>query len=54
MPKKPTIEELLEASAKARREAFGPAPQMPNPMRARLQEEIARKNRQFPLEQVPK
>jgi len=48
MSKKPTIEELLEASAKARREAFGSSPQMPNPMRARLQEEVARQNRSVP------
>ena len=40
-PKKP-IEELLEASAKARRAQFGSDPQMPNPMRARLHDEIAR------------
>jgi hypothetical protein len=40
-PKKP-IEELLEASAKARRTEFGADPKMPNPMRARLHEEIAR------------
>lgn len=40
-PKKP-IEELLEASAKARRVEFGPDPAMPNPMRARLHDEIAR------------
>jgi hypothetical protein len=40
-PKKP-IEEMLEASAKARRAAFDVDPKMPNPMRARLHEEIAR------------
>src|SRR6476620_7834934 len=40
-PKKP-IEEMLEASAKARREAFGKEPAMPNPMRARLHDEISR------------
>jgi hypothetical protein len=40
-PKKP-IEDLLEASARARRAAFGPAQPMPNPMRARLHDEIAR------------
>jgi hypothetical protein len=40
-PKKP-IEELLEASAQARRTKFGGDPKMPNPMRARLQDEIAR------------
>lgn len=38
--KKP-IEELLEASAQARRAEFGADPKMPNPMRARLQEEVA-------------
>ena len=41
-PKRP-IEEMLEASAKARRDAFGVDPQMPNPMRARLHDEIARR-----------
>src|SRR5262245_284664 len=40
-PKKP-IEQMLEALAKARRAEFGDNPQMPNPMRARLHEEIAR------------
>jgi hypothetical protein len=40
-PKKP-IEDLLKASARARRAEFGPAAQMPNPMRARLHDEIAR------------
>jgi hypothetical protein len=40
-PRKP-IEELLEASAKARRAEFGVDPKMPNPMRARLHDEIAR------------
>src|SRR5215469_18386971 len=39
-PKKP-IEQLLEALAKARRAQFGDDPKMPNPMRARLHEEIA-------------
>src|SRR4051812_27001055 len=39
------IEELLEASARKRRAEFGAEPQMPNPMRARLHEEIARLNR---------
>ncbi len=39
--KKP-IEEMLEASAKARRAEFGADPKMPNPMRAHLHEEIAR------------
>jgi hypothetical protein len=38
-PKKP-IEEMLEASARARRAAFGSDPKMPNPMRARLHDEI--------------
>jgi hypothetical protein len=40
-PKKP-IEQMLEALAKARRAKFGDDPKMPNPMRARLHEEIAR------------
>jgi hypothetical protein len=40
-PKKP-IEQMLEALAKARRTQFGGDPKMPNPMRARLHEEIAR------------
>src|SRR5215472_12063556 len=40
-PKKP-IEQILEALAKARRAQFGGDPKMPNPMRARLHEEIAR------------
>ena len=44
-PKKP-VEEMLEASAKARREALGPDPQMPNPMRARLHDEIEKIARQ--------
>jgi hypothetical protein len=39
-PKKP-IEQMLEALAKARRAQFGNDPKMPNPMRARLHEEIA-------------
>src|SRR5205085_10216447 len=43
-PKNP-IEELLEASARARRAEFGADPKMPNPMRAQLHEEIARRNR---------
>jgi hypothetical protein len=43
-PKKP-IEEILEASARARRAEFGVEPRMPNPMRAQLQAEIARRNR---------
>jgi hypothetical protein len=40
-PKKP-IEQMLEALAKGRRAQFGEDPKMPNPMRARLHEEIAR------------
>ncbi|MGE5212233.1 MAG: hypothetical protein ACM3NN_00935, partial [Nitrospirota bacterium] len=40
-PKKP-IEQMLEAMAKARRAEFGDDPKMPNPMRVRLHEEIAR------------
>jgi hypothetical protein len=40
-PKKP-IEQMLEALAKARRAEFGDDPKMPNPMRVRLHEEIAR------------
>jgi hypothetical protein len=40
-PKKP-IEQMLEALAKARRAEFGDDAKMPNPMRARLHEEIAR------------
>jgi hypothetical protein len=40
-PNKP-IEELLEASAKARRAAFGADPKMPNPMRTQLHHEISR------------
>jgi len=44
-PKKP-IEELLEASAQARRAEFGAAPEMPNPMRARLHDEVAHLNRE--------
>src|SRR5437762_10982129 len=40
-PKK-SIEELLEASAKARRAAFGADPKMPNPMRTQLHHEISR------------
>jgi hypothetical protein len=40
-PKKP-IDELLEASAKARRAAFGADPKMPNPMRTQLHYEISR------------
>src|SRR4029078_8250907 len=40
-PKQP-MEQMLEALAKARRAEFGDDPKMPNPMRARLHEEIAR------------
>src|SRR5215475_2836214 len=40
-PKKP-IEQMLEALAKARRAQFGDDPKMPNPMRTRLHDEIAR------------
>src|SRR5438477_2019265 len=40
-PKKP-IEELLEASARARRTAFVADPKMPNPMRTQLHHEISR------------
>ena len=40
-PKKP-IDELLQASAKARRAAFGADPKMPNPMRTQLHHEISR------------
>ena len=40
-PKKP-IDQMLEALAKARRAQFGDDPKMPNPMRARLHDEIAR------------
>ena len=36
------MEQMLEALAKARRAEFGDDPKMPNPMRARLHEEIAR------------
>ena len=43
-PKKP-IEELLEASARARRSEFGADGRMPNPMRAQLHEEIVRLDR---------
>lgn len=47
MPSEPkkSIEELLEASARARRVDFGGDPKMPNPMRARLQDEVAQKSR---------
>jgi hypothetical protein len=40
-PKK-SIEELLEASAEARRAAFGADPKMPNPTRTQLHHEISR------------
>src|ERR1041385_9439429 len=40
-PKKP-MEQMLEALAKARRAEFGDDPKMPNPIRVRLHEEIAR------------
>lgn len=40
-PKKP-IEDLLEATARARRAQFGADPKMPNPMREQLHHEIAR------------
>ena len=40
-PKKP-MGQMLEALAKARRAQFGDDPKMPNPMRARLHEEISR------------
>jgi hypothetical protein len=48
MPDEPrkTIEELLQASAKARRAEFGSDPTMPNPMRARLHDEVARVGRE--------
>lgn len=39
------MEELLKASARKRRDEFGPDPAMPNPMRVRLHEEIASLNR---------
>jgi len=44
MPSEPkkSIEQMLEALAKARRAEFGDDPKMPNPIRARLHEEIAR------------
>ncbi len=44
-PKKP-IENLLEGSARTRRLEFGADPAMPNPMRARLQDEVARLERE--------
>jgi hypothetical protein len=40
--RKNPIEDLLEASARARRAEFGADPKMPNPMRAQLQHEIER------------
>src|SRR3954467_11268263 len=43
-PKRP-IEKMLEASAEARRVAFGGPPTMPNPMRSQLHDEIARLER---------
>src|SRR4029079_1780726 len=43
-PKKP-IDELLEASDKARRAAFGADPKMPHPMRTQLHHEISRLGR---------
>ncbi len=48
MPDEPrkSIEELLQASAKTRRAEFGADPKMPNPMRARLHDEIARLGRE--------
>jgi hypothetical protein len=41
----PPIEELLQQSAQQRRAAFGGSAKMPNPMRARLHEEITRASR---------
>jgi hypothetical protein len=52
-PKKP-IEELLEASARARRAEFGADPKMPNPMRAELHHEIARLVRSDERESRPR
>src|ERR1700704_3212627 len=52
-PKKP-IEELLEASARARRAEFGADPKMPNPMRAELHHEIARLARSDERESRPR
>lgn len=40
------IEQLLRRSAEARRAQFGEAPSMPNPMRARLHDELDRINRE--------
>jgi len=52
-PKKP-IEELLEASARARRAEFGADPKMSNPMRTELHHEIARLARSDELESRPR
>jgi hypothetical protein len=51
-PKRP-VEQMLEALAKARRGEFGDDPKMPNPMRARLHEEIARAGREADRESRP-
>ena len=51
-PKKP-IEELLEASATARRAAYGADPKMPNPMRTQLHQEISRLARKDECESRP-
>jgi hypothetical protein len=51
-PKKP-IDELLEATARARRAQFGADPKMPNPMRAQLQHEIARLGRTHEQRSAP-
>src|SRR5262245_7450571 len=51
-PKKP-IEQMLEAQAKARRAQFGNDPKMPNPMRARLHEEISRVGAEEDVESRP-
>jgi hypothetical protein len=50
-PEQP-IEEMLKASARKRRAEFGSDPSMPNPMRARLHEEIAPVGR--PEEKLPR
>lgn len=52
-PKKP-MEDLLEASASARRAEFGADPKMPNPMRAQLHHEIARLARKDEGESRPR
>ena len=52
-PKKP-MEELLEASARARRAEFGADPKMPNPLRAELHHEIARLARSDERESRPR